>query len=43
MSPQADLEDRVANLERILEHVIDKASKHPLGRKILEMLEVKLK
>ena len=38
MSPQADLEDRVERLERILSQVLDRARKHPVGRQILAML-----
>lgn len=38
MSPQAELEERVARLEAILEKAIAKARTHPVGRQILNML-----
>lgn len=38
MSPPSDLDERVANLERIVASVIDKAKRHPVGRKVLAYL-----
>lgn len=41
MSPQGDLEERVARLEELLERAIAKAAQHPVGRKILVLLGLK--
>lgn len=38
MSPQADLDQRVERLEQILDRIIELASGHPVGRKILARL-----
>lgn len=35
---QPDLDERVANLERILHNAIERARLHPLGRKVLAYL-----
>lgn len=41
MSPQADVEERVEKLERLVYGVIAKAGQHPVGRKVLEILGLK--
>jgi len=38
MSPQGDLEDRVARLEQLLDRAIAHARKSPAGRVVLAML-----
>lgn len=35
---QPDLEERVASLERIISSVLERAAKHPVGRKVLAYL-----
>lgn len=38
--PSQELEDRVANLEALLERAVSKARETPVGRKILAMLGI---
>ena len=41
MSPQADLEERIDRIERLIGQVLLKAEEHPVGRKILVILGLK--